>query len=84
MLDGTRLDELERQLGLPVLALDFDGFQEYFRGIPLPRFFTNLKTHPKKWIAAALTGKKISSNATFSSRRQRGIMIAFFTPPKAD
>ena len=26
MLDGTRLDELESQLGLPVRALDFDGF----------------------------------------------------------
>ena len=26
MLDGTKLDELERQLGLPVHALDFEGF----------------------------------------------------------
>ncbi|HYY99773.1 MAG TPA: DUF512 domain-containing protein, partial [Pyrinomonadaceae bacterium] len=26
MLDGTRLDELERTLGLPVRALDFEGF----------------------------------------------------------
>ncbi len=26
MLDGTKLDELERQLGLSVHALDFDGF----------------------------------------------------------
>jgi putative radical SAM enzyme (TIGR03279 family) len=26
MLDGTRLDELERDLGLPVRALDFEGF----------------------------------------------------------
>ncbi|HZI18689.1 MAG TPA: DUF512 domain-containing protein [Pyrinomonadaceae bacterium] len=26
MLDGTRLDELERELGLPVRALDFEGF----------------------------------------------------------
>jgi NifB/MoaA-like Fe-S oxidoreductase len=25
MLDGTRLDELERRLGLEVRALDFEG-----------------------------------------------------------
>ena len=26
MLDGMRLDELERETGLPVHALDFEGF----------------------------------------------------------
>lgn len=29
MLDGTKLDELSRRLGLPVHALDFDGFAEF-------------------------------------------------------
>ncbi|HST51315.1 MAG TPA: DUF512 domain-containing protein [Pyrinomonadaceae bacterium] len=32
MLDGTRLDELERRLGLPVRALDFDGFKRMLAG----------------------------------------------------
>ena len=30
MLDGTRLDELERRLGLPVRALDSEGFARLF------------------------------------------------------
>ncbi len=32
MLDGTRLDELERRLGLPVRALDFEGFARMIQG----------------------------------------------------
>jgi NifB/MoaA-like Fe-S oxidoreductase len=32
MLDGTRLDELERRLGLPVRALDFEGFARMVEG----------------------------------------------------
>lgn len=32
MLDGTRLDELERRLGLPVRALDFEGFARMIEG----------------------------------------------------
>jgi len=32
MLDGTRLDELEKSLGLPVRALDFEGFAEMVVG----------------------------------------------------
>ena len=32
MLDGTRLDELERRLGLPVRALDFEGFARMIAG----------------------------------------------------
>jgi NifB/MoaA-like Fe-S oxidoreductase len=32
MLDGTRLDELERMLGLPVRALDFEGFAKMIIG----------------------------------------------------
>jgi NifB/MoaA-like Fe-S oxidoreductase len=32
MLDGTRLDELEGRLGLPVRALDFDGFARMLAG----------------------------------------------------
>ncbi|MCA1635569.1 MAG: DUF512 domain-containing protein [Acidobacteria bacterium] len=32
MLDGMRLDELERQLGLPVHALDLEGFARMFAG----------------------------------------------------
>ncbi|HEX8853199.1 MAG TPA: DUF512 domain-containing protein, partial [Pyrinomonadaceae bacterium] len=32
MLDGTRLEELERQLGMPVRALDFEGFARMVAG----------------------------------------------------
>jgi len=32
MLDGMRLDELEQQLGLPVHALDLEGFARMFAG----------------------------------------------------
>ena len=32
MLDGTRLDELERQLGLPLRVLDFEGFARTVAG----------------------------------------------------
>ena len=32
MLDDTRLDELERELGLPVRALDFEGFARMVAG----------------------------------------------------
>jgi putative radical SAM enzyme (TIGR03279 family) len=32
MLDGTRLEELERQLGLPVHALDLEGFERLLAG----------------------------------------------------
>jgi len=32
MLDGTRLDELERRLGLPVRALDLEGFRRMVCG----------------------------------------------------
>ncbi|HZT59385.1 MAG TPA: DUF512 domain-containing protein [Pyrinomonadaceae bacterium] len=32
MLDGTRLDELERRLGLEVRALDFEGFARMVQG----------------------------------------------------
>ena len=32
MLDGTRLDELERNLGLEVRALDFEGFGRLIAG----------------------------------------------------
>ena len=32
MLDGMRLDELERQLGMPVHALDLEGFARMFAG----------------------------------------------------
>jgi putative radical SAM enzyme (TIGR03279 family) len=32
MLDGTRLDELEKRLGLPVRALDFEGFARMVEG----------------------------------------------------
>jgi NifB/MoaA-like Fe-S oxidoreductase len=32
MLDGTRLDELERRLGLPVRALDLEGLARLVAG----------------------------------------------------
>ncbi|HYE15477.1 MAG TPA: DUF512 domain-containing protein, partial [Pyrinomonadaceae bacterium] len=32
MLDGTRLEDLEKQLGLPVRALDFEGFARMVSG----------------------------------------------------
>jgi putative radical SAM enzyme (TIGR03279 family) len=32
MLDGTRLDELEKRLGLPMRALDFEGFARMIEG----------------------------------------------------
>jgi NifB/MoaA-like Fe-S oxidoreductase len=32
MLDGTRLEELERQLGMSVRALDFEGFARMIAG----------------------------------------------------
>jgi putative radical SAM enzyme (TIGR03279 family) len=32
MLDGTRLDELEKQLGLPLRVLDFEGFARMVAG----------------------------------------------------
>ena len=32
MLDGTRLEELERRLGLPLRALDFEGFARMVEG----------------------------------------------------
>ena len=48
MLDGTRLDELERRLGLPVLALDFEGFAEIFRGRPSPAVFHEFENASEK------------------------------------
>jgi hypothetical protein len=33
MLDGTTLSELERGLGLPVRAVDFEGFARMVEGV---------------------------------------------------